>query len=113
MKLLFKVAVLFLFCACTKKEVKYIPYYTFDEIGQSLLSELHVNDTLKFKKANGQIRTYVVLNIEKRKEDVTDCDWIGDHCETFYYYDHLILIVFICLRYWNSFKIWVDWMHDD
>lgn len=90
MKLVFKVAVLFLFCACTKKEVKYIPYYSFDEIGQSLLSELHVNDTLKFKKANGQIRTYVVLNIEKRKEDVTDCDWIGDHCETFYFYDHLI-----------------------
>jgi hypothetical protein len=90
MKLLFKVSFILLFCACTKKEVKYIPYYSFDETGQSLLSELHVNDTLKFKKASGQIRTYVVYKIEKRKEDVTDCDWYGKSCETFYYYDHLI-----------------------
>ncbi len=73
-----------------RKKIKYIPYYSYDDIGKLLLSELHLNDTLRFKNSNGKIREYLICKIVKRKEDVTNCDWYGKSCETYYYYDHVI-----------------------
>ena len=49
------------------------PYFSFDAVGEHLLSGLKLNDTLKFAGSNGSNREYRVFKIEKTKQSVQDC----------------------------------------
>lgn len=90
MKHLLVIIVLFCLASCKKDAVDSVPYFTFDELGKSLLSEVHLNDTIKFAGSNGRQRKYKVSLIERKKEVVQDCSWNTGSCRVYYYYDHMI-----------------------
>ncbi|MEO5946686.1 MAG: hypothetical protein ABIP79_07690 [Chitinophagaceae bacterium] len=64
-------------------------YFKFDIVGEQLLSEIKLHDTLKFAGSNGSNREYRVFKIEPVKQSVQDCSWNFGTCVTYYYFDFL------------------------
>ena len=58
--------------SCNKEKVDSKPYFAFDEVGEKLLSELKLNDTLKFVGTNNNIQNYRIFKIDKTKEIVEE-----------------------------------------
>ena len=73
--------------SCNKEKVDSKPYFAFDEVGEKLLSELKLNDTLKFVGTNNNIQNYRIFKIDKTKEIVEDCGFTTGTCKTYYYFD--------------------------
>ena len=73
--------------SCKKEITDSEPYFSFDNIGLSLLSEVKINDTLKFVGSNNTLQNYRVYKIEKTKETVQDCSWNTGACKIYYYID--------------------------
>ena len=73
--------------SCSKETINKEPYFQFDNIGLELLSELKLNDTLKFIGTNNTRQEYKIYKIEKIKEVDQDCSWNTGACKIYYYYD--------------------------
>ena len=85
-RLYFIIFILTLF-SCSKETVTNEPYFKFDNVGELLLSEVKLNDTIKFAGSNGSNRVYKVFKIEKTKETLQDCSWNFGTCVTYYHFD--------------------------
>jgi len=87
MKRLFYFLFFLTLLSCNKERVESKPYFAFDEVGRKLLSELKLNDTLKFIGTNNNIQNYRIFKIDKTKEIVEDCGFTTGTCKTYYYFD--------------------------
>ncbi len=83
------IAFLLTLLSCSKETVNNEPYFSFDNIGLTLLSEMKVNDTLKFVGTNNTRQEYRIYKIEKTKETVQDCNWNTGACRIYYYFDKI------------------------
>jgi hypothetical protein len=75
--------------SCSKETINNEPYFQFDNIGLELLSELKLNDTLKFIGTNSTRQEYKIYKIEKAKEVNQDCSWNTGNCKIYYYFDKI------------------------
>ena len=75
--------------SCKKENVNKEPYLSLDAIGLSILSEIKVNDTLKFRGTNNAHQQFKVFKIEKSVQTVQDCNWNTNACKTYYSFDQV------------------------
>lgn len=93
MKTIIFITALFVIVSCEliKVEEK-IPYYSFDSNSKNLLTEIKLNETVKFIGSDGSKKEFTILRREEKKQVEADCGSLfGYSCTNYYYYDEIYI----------------------